>query len=239
MGTAHTGNGMKRLVLFDVDGTLLAAGGTGKRAIHDAMMQVYGETGDIDGYRMGGRTDPQIARELLTGAGWAVDDVLERLPALWAAYVCNLRREVAGGEVRALRGIPALLERIEAEGGETVLGLLTGNLVEGAQLKVDAAGLGFARFRVGAYGSDHWVRAELPAVALRRARDATGLGFAGKEVVIVGDTPHDVSCGEHLGVRTIATATGRHSVDELAACGPDHVFADLSDADAVWEAIAA
>lgn len=230
---------MRRLVLFDIDGTLLSAGGAGKRAIHDAMMEVYGETGPIAGYRMGGRTDPQIARELLTAAGWAVEEVEARLQALWSAYVRNLRREVGTGEVRALAGVPALLERVEAEGGETVLGLLTGNVVEGARVKVDAAGLGFRRFRVGAYGSDHWVRAELPAVAVARAREATGLSFTGKEVVIVGDTPFDIACGEHLGVRTIATATGHHPADELAACGADHVFPDLTDVDAVWAAIAA
>jgi phosphoglycolate phosphatase-like HAD superfamily hydrolase len=75
-------------------------------------------------------------------------------------------------------------------------------------------------------------------VATRRARELTGLDYAGKEIVIIGDTPFDVACGEHLGVRTIAVATGGHPAEELAACGPDYLFADLSDVDAVWRAIA-
>ena len=118
-----------------------------------------------------------------------------------------------------------------------MLGLLTGNVEEGARLKVNAAGLGFDRFRVGAYGSDHWQRPELPAVAARRAREKTGIGFEGKEIVIIGDTPFDISCGAHLGVRTIATATGTHSAGDLAQHAPDYLFDDLSDIDAVWRAI--
>lgn len=228
---------MKRLVLFDIDGTLLSAGGAGARAVRDAMLQVYGETGQIGGYNMGGRTDPQIVRELLTAVGYSVQDVEARLDALWELYIRNLRRELAGKPIEPLPGVPELLHRLEHSGDPTVLGLLTGNVKEGARLKVDAAGLGFDRFRVGAYGSDHWRRPELPAVAARRARETTGIDFAGKEIVIVGDTPFDISCGAHLGVRTIATATGTHSAQDLASHGPDYLFDDLSDVDAVWRAI--
>jgi phosphoglycolate phosphatase len=228
---------MKRLVLFDIDGTLLSAGGAGARAVRDAMMEVYGQTGAIGGYNMGGRTDPQIVRELLTAVGWSLEDVEAGLERLWDAYLRNLRVEVARATIRPFPGVPELLDRIEVSGEPTVLGLLTGNVMEGARLKVDAAGLGFGRFRVGAYGSDHWQRPELPAVAARRAREATGLDFAGKEIVIIGDTPFDISCGAHLGVRTIATATGSHSATDLARHEPDYLFDDLSDVDAVWRAI--
>ena len=228
---------MKRLVLFDIDGTLLSAGGAGARAVRDAMLEVYGETGEIGGYNMGGRTDPQIVRELLTAAGYSVQDVEARLDALWERYIHNLRQELGRVRIRPLPGVPELLDRLERSGDPTVLGLLTGNVKEGARLKVDAAGLGFDRFRVGAYGSDHWQRPELPAVAARRAREVTGIDFAGKEIVIIGDTPFDISCGAHLGVRTIATATGTHPAESLASHGPDYLFDDLSDVDAVWRAI--
>jgi phosphoglycolate phosphatase-like HAD superfamily hydrolase len=117
------------------------------------------------------------------------------------------------------------------------MGLLTGNIEEGARLKIDAAGLGWDRFRVGAFGSDHGDRPELPAVAIRRARDLTGVDFVGKEVVIVGDTPFDISCGAHLGVLTVAVATGRHPPEELAACNPDHLFHDFADTEAALEAL--
>ena len=228
---------MKRLVLFDIDGTLLKADGAGARALTDALMEVFGRMGPVGGYSMGGRTDPQIVRELMTAVGMPVDEIEARLDEVWRVYLRNLRAQLARSRVRALPGVPPLLDRVEAQGSSTVLGLLTGNVEEGARLKVDAAGLGFDRFRVGAYGSDHWQRPELPAVAARRARQATGIGFEGKEIVIIGDTPFDISCGAHLGVRTIAVATGSHSAEDLAACGPDHVFPDLTDADAVWRAI--
>ncbi|HEX8433245.1 MAG TPA: haloacid dehalogenase-like hydrolase [Longimicrobium sp.] len=228
---------MRRLILFDIDGTLLNADGVGKRAVHDALMAVYGTVGPIDDYSFAGRTDPQIARELMSAAGIARERVDAGLPELWEHYLAALRRDIVGVDVKPLPGIPELLRRVEETGGETVMGLLTGNIEEGARLKIDAAGLGWDRFRVGAFGSDHGDRPELPAVAIRRARDATGVDFVGKEVVIVGDTPFDISCGAHLGVLTVAVATGRHSPEELAACGPDHLFRDFSDTERVLKAL--
>ena len=228
---------MRRLVLFDIDGTLLSADGAGKRAIHAALMEVFGTTGPINGYAFGGRTDPEIVRDLLRADGLEDREIDAGLPALWFRYVENLHAEVASMRVRALPGVPALVERIERAGGETVLGLLTGNIAAGARIKLDAAGLRFQRFRVGAFGSDHAERPALPAIAVERALHETGVEFSGKEIVIIGDTPKDVACGQHLGVRTIATATGHHPVDELEACGADYVFPDLADVDAVWRAI--
>lgn len=228
---------MHRLILFDIDGTLLSADGAGKRAVRDALREVFGTAGPIDAYSMAGRTDPQIARELLSATGLTPGEVEAGMPAFWRVYLGNLEREVARTEVRPLPGVLPLLERIEAAGEPTVLGVLTGNVAEGARLKLEAAGIGFGRFRVGAFGSDHADRPELPAVAVARAEALTGRRYRGKEVVIVGDTPFDISCGAHLGVRTLAVATGVHSGTELAACGPDHLFPHLGDVDRVWEAI--
>ncbi len=229
---------MRRLILFDIDGTLLSAGGSGKRAFHDALMEVFGTTGPIDGYSFAGRTDPQIARELLAATGIGPAEVEARSAELWRVYVRNLEREIPRTEVRVFPGVLPLLERVEAGGNGTVLGLLTGNVVEGARLKLDAAGIGFGRFRVGAYGSDHADRPELPAVAVARAEALTGHRYREKEIVIVGDTPFDIACGAHLGVRTVAVATGQHPAEELAEHGPDHLFEDLSETERVWEAIA-
>ena len=229
---------MRRLVLFDIDGTLLNAGGAGARALRDALVQVFGQTGPIGAYRMGGRTDPQIVRELMTAVGMTEEEIRPRLDELWEVYLGNLRGEVGRARIDPLPGVPALLDRVEAAGDPTVLGLLTGNVREGARIKMQAAGLEFGRFRVGAFGSDHGDRPELPAVATRRARELTGVDYAGKEIVIIGDTPFDIACGEHLGVRTIAVATGSHPAEELAACGPDYLFRDLANVDAVWKAIA-
>lgn len=229
---------MRRLILFDIDGTLLSADGAGKRAIHAALMEVFGTTGPIGSYSFAGRTDPEIVRDLLRAAGISDAEIDSGLKALWFRYVENLHREMHGTRVHALPGVAELLERVEGAGGEVIPGLLTGNIREGARIKVNAARLRFSRFRVGAFGSDHAERPALPAIAVERALHETGVEFSGKEIVIIGDTPKDVACGEHLGVRTIATATGQHPVDELRACGADYVFPDLADVDAVWGAIA-
>jgi phosphoglycolate phosphatase len=228
---------MRRLVLFDIDGTLLSADGAGKRAVHRALMEVFGTVGHLPGYSFAGRTDPEIVRDLLRSADIPDREIEAALPALWFRYVENLHREVHDIRVQALPGVAELLERVEGHGAQVVLGVLTGNILEGARIKVDAARLGFRRFRVGAFGSDHAARRELPAIAVERARVLTGVGYSGKEIVIIGDTPRDVECGEHLGVRTIAVATGHHPLDELEVTGADHVFADLGDTERVWEAI--
>ncbi len=228
---------MRRLILWDIDGTLLRADGAGRNAVRDALVEVFGTTGPIGGYSFAGRTDPEIVRHLMRGAGFADADIDERMPEVFRRYVAKLEREIVDAKVKPLPGVPELVDRMEAAGGEVVLGMLTGNVRDGARIKVEAAGLGFDRFRVGAFGSDHADRPELPAIAARRARELVGVEFSGKEIVIIGDTPLDVACGRHLGVRTVAVATGSHPVDELAACDPDHVFADLGDVDAAWAAI--
>jgi phosphoglycolate phosphatase len=231
-------SGVRRLVLFDIDGTLLSAAGAGARALLGAMREVYGRVPDARGFSMGGRTDPEIVRTLLAAGGLAEPEIEAGLDALWALYLERLAREVNATAVRALPGAAAAVRRVERAAGEVVPGLLTGNLLQGARLKLEAAGLGFDRFRVGAFGSDHARRSALPALAIERARLATGVAFRGKEVVIVGDTPFDISCGAHLGVRTVAVATGTHDAEALAACGPDHLLEDLSDPEAFWGTIA-
>lgn len=228
---------MQRLVLFDIDGTLLRAGGAGKRAFHEALVEVFGTTGPIAGYSFAGRTDPQITRELLRGAELPDDAIDAGLPALWASYLGRLERELEAQPAARLPGVEPLLKRIEEAGDPLLLGLLTGNVAGGARLKLESAGIGFDRFRVGAFGSDHADRPSLPAIAVERAEALVGRRYAGKEIVIIGDTPLDIACGVHLGVRTIATATGTHGMEELAGHDPDHLFEDLSDLEAVWAAI--
>jgi phosphoglycolate phosphatase-like HAD superfamily hydrolase len=230
---------MRRLVLFDIDGTLLGAGGAGARAFRDALVEVFGTPGPIDGHSFAGKTDPQIALELLQAAGLEQDDITAGLPELWRGYLARLEPELARSQIQVLPGVPELLTRIEEARAEMVLGLLTGNLRDGARLKLDAAGIGFRRFAVGAYGCDHADRAELPAVAVERAEEHTGRRFHRKEIVIIGDTPNDIACGESLGVRTIAVTTGSYTGDQLAACGPDHLFTSLEDTEAVMESITA
>lgn len=227
---------MERLILFDIDGTLLSAAGAAGGPFRAALEQVFGTSGPVSGYSFAGRTDPRIARDLLRMGGVAAEVIEQKLDRVWRPYLEGLEGALRERSVSVYPGVPELLDAL-AEEPAAILGLLTGNLREGARLKLEAAGLGFGRFEIGAFGSDHADRPQLPGIAIRRAEERFGHRFTGKAVVIIGDTPHDISCGEHLGVRTIAVATGSYRRDELEACGPDHVFDSLADLPAVWEAI--
>jgi phosphoglycolate phosphatase len=228
---------VRKLVLFDIDGTLVSTQGAGSRAFRRAMLEVYHETGPIDRYDFHGRTDPQIARELLRLAGFSDARIDAGLDDLWRAYLRELEIELdrPGTETRVLDGVAALLDALHAT-GDHLVALLTGNIEPGARLKLGAAGL-WHRFDFGAYGSDHERRDRLPAIAVRRARQRSGIHFRGRDVVIIGDTPFDVSCGRSLGVWAVAVATGRHSVGELEAVGADVVLETLADTGRALEAI--
>ena len=217
-----------KLVLFDIDGTILLTAGAGKRAIHRALREEFGGTGPED-HRFDGKTDPQIVRELMRIVGHSDEHIDERMDRLLDKYVAYLREELRAGVhgVEVMPGIVELLDALRAR-RDVTLGLLTGNLRAGAVAKLESAGIDPSQFRVGAYGSDHETRAELPAVAQRRAREELGLDIAGEDVVVIGDTPADIDCGRGIGARAIGVATGHYSVDQLLEHRPAAVFADLS-----------
>lgn len=224
---------MKRLLLFDIDGTLLSTDGAARRAFHRGLIQVYGTAGPIDNHVFNGKTDPQIARELLSAAGLRRERIDEGLGDLWNAYLDGLAEEMDATEhrTRVYPGVRELLDALAQE-PDVVLALLTGNVSRGADLKLASAGLR-DYFRFGAFGSDHEERKSLPEIAVARARDETGRRFEGRNVVVIGDTPNDILCGGSLGVFTVGVATGGHGRAELEAVGADVVFEDLSDTAAV------
>jgi phosphoglycolate phosphatase len=228
-----------KLVLFDIDGTLVWTDGAGRRAIHHALTEVFGATGPAD-YWFDGKTDPQIVRDLMRFAGHDDGHIDTQMQAVFDLYVERLRAELGapGYLPRVLPGVFELLDALEACTG-VVLGLLTGNLAEGARAKLESVGIDPQRFPVGAFGSDHEHRPSLPEVARRRVRERLGVDLRGEHVVIIGDTPADVTCGRALGARAIGVATGRYSADELRTHGAAAVFADLSDTAAVVAAILA
>jgi phosphoglycolate phosphatase-like HAD superfamily hydrolase len=232
-----------RLILFDIDGTLLWTDGAGRRAIQRALLDEMGTAGPIEKYRFDGKTDPQIVRELLTLAGHPEAEAEERIAAVCRRYVDLLAAELAKPEqtTRLFPGVRALLADLELHeaAGRALVGLLTGNLEGGATLKLRSAGLDPARFAVGAFGSDSPRRADLPAIAAERAARRTNRTFTGSEIVIVGDTPDDVTCGRPIGARTVAVATGFYDVAQLRAAGAAHVFEHLSDTGAVSGALLA
>ena len=248
---------MQRLILFDIDCTLIDAHGAGGRAIFGAIKEVYGLQGELGNYNFHGRTDPGIIRDLtaMWGAdpvstvsefdrgtqpgvvialaarlGYSAEEIDSLLPACLDRYVELIREEVAAGHVEVLPGVDQLVRALSTD-DRVLLGLLTGNVEEGARVKLAPTGL-LPHFALGAFGSDSPLRPDLPAVAVARAAALNGRRYTGKQVVVVGDTPADIECGAQLGVRTVAVATGRYSVDELAAHGPDRVFSDFSD----WQA---
>jgi phosphoglycolate phosphatase len=233
----ESGRAGVRLVLWDIDGTLLWSDGAGRRAMEAALSHVFGAPGDKR-YRYDGKTDRQIARELMRLEGHGDDAIDERIDRVLAHYLERLREELGEGarHVRRLPGVDEALDALEAR-DDVVLGLLTGNIAEGAAVKLAAAGIDFARFRVNAFGSDAEHRPRLPEIARDRARESLGVELAGEAIVVIGDTPADIDCARSVGARTIAVATGRYSVDELAEHGPSAVFADLSDTAAVVAAI--
>lgn len=225
-----------KLVCFDIDGTLISTDGAGRRAIHRAMVDEIGTAGPIDSYRFDGRTDGEIVRDLATAAGLAVDDVLVDL--VLRRYLVNLEAELgrSGYATQVHPGVREILDVLEAR-SDIVLALLTGNIAGGAALKLRSAGLHPERFVIGAYGSDHHVRSELPAVAKRRVLEVLGHDLPGRDIVIIGDTPADMQCGRAIGARGIGVATARFSVAELMAAGGYAAFSDLSDTNLVLRTI--
>lgn len=229
----------QRLVLFDIDGTLLLSGGAGRRAILKALEEEAGvEPGGGSSVRFDGKTDPQIVVELFGEVGRVDDCDATRIERVLARYLVHLEADLAVNRARAtvMPGAIALLELLSQD-SRVVLGLLTGNVSRGAEIKLRAVGIDPGRFRVGAFGSDHAVRSALPLLAMRRAESVFGRAVSGDEVVIIGDTPADVTCGQGIGAWAIGVATGSFSADQLSAAGAHVVFADLGDTAAVHSTI--
>ncbi|MEE9133915.1 MAG: HAD family hydrolase [Gemmatimonadota bacterium] len=227
------------LILFDVDGTLLLTDGAGRVAIRAALEAVYGTSGPMEGYNFHGKTDPQIVVELMSGAGLDEREIRDRLTRVWPIYLRTLESELeirrAEGRITVLPGVAELLAVLEGRTGIS-LGLLTGNIEEGARLKLAAADVPW-RFDVGAYGSDSEERSEIARIAVERGRSSVGAGDAPASVVVVGDTPEDIACARAVNARAIAVATGRHGVGELEEAGADAVFGDFRDTEAVLQCI--
>ena len=226
-----------KLVLFDIDGTILLTEGASKRALHRALIEVFGATGPDD-HAFGGKTDPQIVRELMRVVGHGDDHIDARMTELLDRYVVYLQEELQIGAdgIRVMPGVRELLDALD-EREDAIVGLLTGNLEEGARAKLSSAGIDPDRFVIGAFGSDHEERGQLPAVAQRRTREQLGIEVVGEDVIVIGDTPADIHCGREVGARAIAVATGHYTMAELREHMPAALFADLSRTDEVVRAI--
>ncbi|HEY6780538.1 MAG TPA: haloacid dehalogenase-like hydrolase [Thermoleophilaceae bacterium] len=216
------------LVLWDIDGTLVHGGGHGRDAFDVALQKVVGKPAlPVD---MGGRTDPQIALELLGGDDRHLAPMLDELAAALAE-----RRELIRAEGHSHPGVPEALAALHGR-DDVVQSLLTGNIQVNAALKVEAFGLErWLDFEVGAYGSDpHVERADLVAIARERATAKYGEPTG---AVLIGDTPLDVLAAHTAGARAVAVATGFSSIETLRESGAEAVLTDLSDTEAALAAI--
>lgn len=235
------------LVLFDIDGTLLDDRGTARGAIVHAGRGLFGDAFTADGTDFAGRLDTLIIRDLLVASGIVPRDEAERLAeaeaAVRSAYAERLgaiyaERTAVGGahDAEASTALPGVLELVDALHADpgVHLGIVTGNYPETGTMKIRSAGLAPERFVANAWGSDGGHRRELPPRAIARLVEATGRRVAGEEVVVIGDTPHDVDCARANGCRVIAVGTGpSYTEAQLREAGPDHYVADLADVGAI------
>lgn len=224
-----------RLVLFDIDGTILTDRGASREAFAAALREAYGYEGDLGRYDFSGRTDPQITHMVLRDAGFTEAAIEERMPLLWSLYLSGLAENATPDRVQALPGIRAIIAALAAS-DEVVLALLTGNNEPGARLKLGGAGLN-GYFPFGAFGSDSADRTQLPPIAVERARTLAGREFRGTDVVIIGDSIWDVRCGVPWGATTVAIASGRTPAELLQAENPGHFFNSAEDLDGLMSAI--
>lgn len=221
----------RRLILFDIDGTLISTGGRAGRALLRALVETYGVAARTHGYSFAGKTDPQILRELLTAQGLSPEAIVARRDEAFARYLNHLADELVPGSVQVLPGVREVLAALTATPGVT-LGLLTGNIADGARLKLQAAGLA-KLFPFGAYGSDAEDRNQLVPIARRRANQLTGWDFPGASTVVVGDAEADIQCARAGQARAVAVATGWTTREELTRLHPDALLDSLAASEAL------
>ncbi len=219
----------KRLLLFDIDGTLVNTGGAGVESLKATVRRQFGATDDLRDIEIAGKTDRAIIRDIL--CKYQADPNEENITSFARDYIDGLSFSLSRSCGRVLPGIQRLLERLRPQ-PNIVLALLTGNLQQGAKLKLQHYGL-WDFFEFGAFADDHHDRNELGGFARERAQARHGHDFHAADIDVIGDTNHDIACGKAFGARTIAVATGSWSRDRLQRCKPDFVFDDLSNTDNV------
>lgn len=220
---------MKFLLLWDIDGTLIASGGAGMRALQTALRTIFGIEGSLADIDFAGRTDTWIMRAVFKK--FSLDPSPENFARFFAGYIAALPAELHNPHARVLPGVREIL-RAAADHGAIAQGLLTGNMRRGAEVKLAHHNL-WQHFDFGAFGDDSEFRNDLGPHALRRALERHDVHFPAENVWVIGDTPHDIACGKIIGARTLAVATGSSSLAELRAQTPTAAVADLADTAAI------
>ncbi len=221
------------LILFDIDGTLLLTQRAGTQSMQAAARELFGDqfTFTFDGIEIGGWLDPLIWDAVAKVNG--IEDPASHHDRFRATYLRHFEDRLARNPtVTARPGVTELIEALSQE-SDVCLGLLTGNYPEAGRMKIEAAGLDLDSFAVAVWGIDGANRRELPVVAMAQYAAQTGRTIEPHDVVIIGDTLHDIDCARANGCRSLAVATGVCSADELAAHAPDLLVADLSDTSSI------
>ena len=226
-----------KLLLFDIDGTLVLTGGAGLRGWTRAFKQLFGIEDALNGVPVQGRTDPAIFEEVVRRAG--IEPDAEARLTFQDHYLPLLAEELNAPVPDTLHpsqhshhkgplpGVPELIQALEAR-DDVFLALLTGNYTRAAQIKLGHFGL-WHPFRCGAFGDDAALRHELVPIAVSRATAAGCPPVSPDEVIVIGDTPLDVDCAQKARVRSLAVATGGYAADVLRDAGADHVVETLAD----------
>jgi phosphoglycolate phosphatase len=227
---------LKRLVLFDIDETMISSDGAGRRAFSRVLDREYSIPEEIGHISMSGKTDPQILKEIFEYAKKPHLHTDETLAEFYEHYLEVLKDEIQVSKTYIIHpGVSVLLEQLE-EQPEAFLALVTGNIEAGARLKLERVKLN-EYFPIGAYGSDSANRLDLPEIAVKRANEYFNQDFNKHEVVVIGDSVNDILCARHYGVKCIAVSTGKTAKAELEEHSPEYLFDNLSKTEEVVSAI--
>ena len=221
------------LFLFDIDGTLIASGGAGEYSMSLAVRDHFGVENGLEGVEIAGRTDHSITHTIFKKFG--VEATPERVTEFLDRYLSHLKVELPRKNGRLLPGIVELLDALKAR-PQAAVALLTGNLVRGAEIKLSHYGV-WNYFEFGAFADDSSDRNRLGPFARARAEERHGVEFPPERVFVLGDTPHDITCGRAIDAKTVAIATGGFTREQLAAFEPDFLFDDLADVPSVLSAL--
>jgi phosphoglycolate phosphatase len=219
----------KRLLLFDIDGTLIHSAGAGVQSLKLTLAERFAITDDLQDIEIAGMTDSGIVISILNKH--KIPTTNENIAAFLDSYVHFLSLELPRRAGNLLPGVFELLEKLKSR-PNLVLALLTGNVSRGAQLKLEHYGV-WHFFEFGAFADDHHDRNQLGPFARARAREKHGHEFDAAQIDVIGDTPRDIACGKAIGARTIAIATGSWPREKLSTHRPDFLFDDLSNVDEV------
>ena len=213
-----------KLFLFDIDGTLLTTDGAGRAALKSAGADLFAIEEDLRTINVSGSTDTSIVEEILLHH--ALEASTANVNRYLGGYLVWLKQHLASQSGAILPGVISLLDLLTQDG--QAMGLLTGNVRRGAEIKLSAHGI-WARFNFGAFGDDNSDRNQLGPIAKRRAEAALKTEFARQDIFVIGDTPKDIACARAFGAVAVAVATGRYSLANLSEHQPDHLCRDLAD----------